>query len=235
MENFSPEDIEILFEDERFIVVNKPAHLVVHPYRGRGVPKTKQSLMALTRDKIDQLVYPIHRLDGPVSGPVLFAKKGRYVKLAQDVWHAESTKKVYTALVKGILPVSGTYDFALKEKGGFFKKAITNFEPIRPYGETTLVEVEILTGRKHQIRRHFARRNHNLLGDVKHGRGNLNTFFKEHYGLDRIFLHCHQLSLEIDEQTSINISCPMPCELLEVLEKLEKNPFSLCQLPQSFN
>lgn len=220
-----PSDIELLYESDEFVVANKPAHLVVHPYRGRGAPKSEGSLMALVRDKLGKLVYPIHRLDGPVSGPVLFALKGKYVPLAQDVWHSEETKKNYTALVKGVLPVSGVYDFDLREKGGFNKKAITQFDPIRPYGDCTLVEIDIKTGRKHQIRRHFARRSHNLIGDVKYGRGPINHYFKENYGLDRLFLHCHKFKLTLTNGQIIDTLCPLAPELNEVLARLDKKPF----------
>lgn len=222
---WQPSDIELLYESDEFVVARKPAHLVVHPYKGRGAAKSEGSLMALVRDKVGQLVYPIHRLDGPVSGPVLFALKGKYVPLAQDAWHSEDTKKCYQALVKGVLPVSGVYDFELREKGGFKRKAITIFDPIRPYGDCTLVDIEIKTGRKHQIRRHFSRRSHNLIGDVKYGRGPINHYFQEHYGLNRLFLHCHKFKITLSNGVLIDVDCPLDEELNDVLAKLGKNPF----------
>ncbi|MFZ8932442.1 MAG: pseudouridine synthase, partial [Bacteriovoracaceae bacterium] len=110
-----------------------------------------------------------------------------------DIWKDDETKKYYITLCKGTLDEPGEFNFALKDDNGNEKQSRTTYGPIYSFGDITLCLVQIFTGRKHQIRRHFSRRCMNLLGDTTYGKGKVNHFFRDHFGLGRIFLHSSRL------------------------------------------
>ncbi len=211
--------IKILYQDKYFIAVEKPINLLVHPYKKES--NERDHLMKQVKAQTGLYLYPIHRLDRPVSGVVIFGLAGEYVKEVKNIWHKPSTQKRYIALVKGILSKAGEFSFSLQKEDKSLQEAITLYKPIQTFLESTLVEVEIKTGRRHQIRRHFARRCHNILGDKKHGQGKLNKKYLEFIGLDRIFLHAKTLEFThpyTDEL--ITIESPLPEALQECLKKL---------------
>jgi tRNA pseudouridine65 synthase len=174
--------------------------------------------MKMLRDQLDgQWVYPVHRLDKPTSGVLLFALDSHTAKLMCEQFASHTMQKTYIAIARGYVAESGTIDYALKEKldkisdkdSSKFKEpqeAVTDF---RCLGQVelnakvgiydtvrySLVELKPHTGRKHQLRRHMKHINHHLLGDTKYGRGEHNKFIREEYGMNRLLLHA--LSLEI--------------------------------------
>ena len=214
------QEIPVLYRDEHIIVVHKPAGFLVHPYKSRSA--ARETLMSLTRDQIGQYVYPVHRLDRPVSGAVVFGLTGEAVKLIKDRWHTPETKKHYLALCIGTPPSEGKFTFPLKDKWKRPQSAHTEYFPYYDFdGEYTLVKVQIFTGRKHQIRRHFSRRMHNLVGDTAHGNGKVNNYFREKYGLQRIFLHAYQLEfIHPYENKKVSVIAKIPDDLKSVLVKM---------------
>ena len=212
--------LELLFKDQNICVINKPSGYVVHKTRGMGdSPVILQEL----RDQIGETVFPVHRLDRPTSGCLIFSLSEKVTSRLQEELQSGSSIKKYMALCKKGLPSEGTFDGELTSEKGVKQTAITHFRVVQEFERMSLVELEILTGRKHQIRRHLSRSGHHILGDVQHGKGWLNRAYREKYGFHRLFLHCHFLSL-IHPVTGerLNISCPLSRELEELLEALEK-------------
>lgn len=212
-----PEDIEILYQDENLIIVDKPSWLIVHPFKRFHHERT--NLMKLVRDRLDQYVYPIHRLDRQVSGPIIFGLNSNAVKEIQAEWHSEQTKKEYLTLCKGQLEGNGQFNFPLRDKK-FKKKSLTLYRVLANLDDSTLARVEIKTGRRHQIRRHFSRRMHNIVGDRRYGHKDLNDHYLSEYGLERIFLHAFKLRLHNPwTKKIIEVKSPLPSELRSVLQK----------------
>jgi len=176
------------------------------------------------RNQTGHYLYPLHRIDRPVSGIVTFALSSEAASKLKLIWHEQSVKKEYLALVKGNLSGPGSFNFDLTNDKKVKQKAITHYIPVQNFGEwNTLVKVSIETGRKHQIRRHFSRRCHQVVGDTAHGKGKLNRLFREHYNLHRIFLHSSFFSFKHPYTSEIiNISCPLPPLLRDTLLHLEQ-------------
>lgn len=210
----------ILYEDEHYIAVNKPPNLLVHPYKKET--NERENLMAMVRDELGHYVYVINRLDRPVSGIVLMGKSQEPVRKIKDIWNTNLVQKKYLALARSQFLEPGIFDFPLKNEQKVFKKAKTVYHPLKLYPDSTLMEVEIFTGRNHQIRRHFSRTVRHLLGDRKYGKKKYNDHYLEHYELSRIFLHSHRLSFfHPYTQERIIIDCPLAPDLCEVLKKME--------------
>lgn len=215
-------NLNILFEDENLIAVDKPSGLLIHPHP--QLKNVKENLMMQVRDHLNHYVYPIHRLDRSVSGVVLFGKNSEIVPLVQDKWNTEQTKKYYLGLTKGVIESPGIFDFALQDENKVKKDSKTSYWPLLNFEFNTLVKIQIHTGRHHQIRRHFSRRMHQIIGDTAHGKGKTNRMFREHYALHRIFLHSyklifpHPLTME-----RMQVTTELPSELCSVLDKLRLN------------
>lgn len=214
------QDVPILYRDEHIVVVHKPAGFLVHPHKSRSA--ARETLMSLVRDQIGQYVYPVHRLDRPVSGAVVFGLTGEAVKLIKERWHTPETKKQYLALCIGTPPEEGKFTFPLKDKWKRPQSAHTEYYSCYDFGgDYSLVKVQIFTGRKHQIRRHFSRRMHNLIGDTTHGNGKVNNRFREEFGLERIFLHAYSLEfIHPYEHKKVSVKADLSDDLKNVLLKL---------------
>lgn len=169
------------------------------------------------RNQIGQRVYPLHRLDKPTSGVLLFALSPEIAKRMGQQFESNSVKKNYLAVVRGYAPESGVIDHALKEeldkmtdrKARLDKPAqdaLTEFTRLAtveipvaidryPQSRYSLVEAQPKTGRKHQIRRHMKHIAHPIIGDAKHGKGNHNRYFATHFGADRLLLACIEMEV----------------------------------------
>ena len=207
-------EISILFEDEYLVAIHKPAGLLVH--RSYLARKERFFAMQLTRDKIGAHVFPVHRLDRPTSGVLLFAKSSQVANLLCKQFAEHQVNKEYIALVRGNMLEAGILDYPLKEEmdkvGDKFAKldkpaqeAITEYQPLLnteiPFASGRyqssrfgLVRLNPLTGRKHQLRRHLAHLRHPIIGDSTHGDGKQNRFFREHVQLNRLWLIAKKLS-----------------------------------------
>ncbi len=181
---------EILFEDRDLIVIDKPAGLLsTHTHlAGRAAREgqlTAENLLnAYVRKgqtKSQKCVYLVHRLDRETSGVMAFAKSARLAEALRENWNA-LTEKIYVARVEGVLTeASGTFTSYLKDDPKTLrvssvradvpgaKKATTLWRRVRVVGEATEVEVSLKSGRKNQIRVHFAEAGHPIVGDVKYG------------------------------------------------------------------
>lgn len=210
---FAEFELEILYRDAYLVAINKPSGLLVHKSM---IDKDEiYYAMKMLRDQIGAWVYPVHRLDKPTSGVLLFALDSDTARLLSEQFSKHTIEKKYLAVVRGYTPESGVIEHALGEKLDKIvdKKAQQNKEPqeaITHYKRVARVEinaavgrydtvryslVELLpkTGRKHQLRRHMKHINHHMLGDTKYGRGEHNKFIRKHYGVHRLLLHAKSL------------------------------------------
>ena len=213
MEAAAPE-IEVLFEDEYLVAIHKPAGLLVH--RSYLARKERFFAMQLTRDKVGCHVFPVHRLDRPTSGVLLFAKSSDIARDLCEQFANHTIEKHYLAIVRGNMHESATLDYPLKEELDALgdkdvdpdkaaQDAVTFYQPLLnteipyssgryPTSRYALVHLMPHTGRKHQLRRHLAHLRHPIVGDTTHGDGKQNKFFREHFKINRLWLIAKKLS-----------------------------------------
>ncbi|MCK8047086.1 tRNA pseudouridine(65) synthase TruC [Shewanella sp. 1CM18E] len=206
--------IEVLFEDDDIVVIHKPAGLLVH--RSYLARRERFFAMQLTRDLVGCHVFPVHRLDRPTSGILLFAKSSEMANVLCEQFAAHTVDKEYLALVRGNMHEAATLDYPLKEEldelgdkdvdpNKAAQDAVTSYKPLLnseipfPSGRYAtsrygLVHLSPHTGRKHQLRRHMAHLRHPILGDTTHGDGKQNKFFRTHFGVNRLWLIAKKLS-----------------------------------------
>ncbi|MCA1769564.1 MAG: pseudouridylate synthase [Halomonas sp.] len=196
--------LRILHLDEHLVAVHKPAGLLVH--RTALARGESEFLLQRLRDQLDQRVYPVHRLDRPTSGVMLFALAPEIAKRLGEAFTERQVTKRYLAVVRGIGPVADRLEYPLREEDGSRPKAempameaITEIRrldsvelPVQvdryPHSRYSLMEARPLTGRRHQIRRHLSQRGYPVIGDAKHGKGNHNRFFAERLDAPRLLL-----------------------------------------------
>ena len=208
--------LEILFKDESLVAINKPSGLLVH--RSPIDQYETRFAMQMTRDQIGQHVYPVHRLDKPTSGVLLFALSSEVASLLSKQFTATTMNKTYWAVVRGYTNNSGVVDSDLQEeqdkmtdkladKDKPAQSAITHYErlattelpyPVGRYDSVrySLVSLKPKTGRKHQLRRHLKRIFHPIIGDTTHGDGKQNTFLRQQFGLSRLMLHAKSIEFK---------------------------------------
>ncbi len=213
MENADPEHLEILYQDAYLVAINKPSGLLVHK---SPIDKHEtQFALQLVRDQIGQYVYPVHRLDKPTSGVLLFALSSEIAKVMSEFFRSNDVQKEYIAVVRGYIDESGHIDYPLKQmldtkeqkKLGIIKEAQeaeTVYERLAtvelpyavsryPVARYSLVKLLPKSGRKHQLRRHMKHIFHPIVGDTKHGRGEHNQLFREKFDCHRLLLHAQKV------------------------------------------
>lgn len=210
--------LEILYQDEELVAVNKPSGMLVH----RGWANDKVVAMTELRDQIGQWVYPVHRLDRGSSGVLLFALSSEVAAALGHAFTERLVDKYYLALVRGVPEESGLIDHEIaKKEGGPKVPAQTEYRRLGVSGRYSLVEAKPRTGRLHQIRRHLKHISCPLIGDVRYGKGEHNRHFRDHYDLHRLALHCHGLALRHpmrDER--LELRAPLPEDLASALLSL---------------
>jgi tRNA pseudouridine65 synthase len=206
-----------LYRDDAIVVVDKPSGLSVH----RGDDQSSTFALNLTRDAVGAWVYPVHRLDRPTSGVLVFALSSEHARTLQTAFEERRVDKTYWALVRGHPPERGVIDSPMeKREGGPEVEARTEFQTLHVCERVrlSLVEARPKTGRRHQIRRHLRRINHPVAGDVRYGKGAENRSYRVDIGLYRLALHA--LELGFDHPTTLRPMCfrsPLPTDLLAPL------------------
>lgn len=207
--------LEILYQDKHLVAINKPSGLLVH--RSPIDRHETRFAIQLLRDQIGQFVYPVHRLDKPTSGVLLFTLDKESAQRISEQFRDHSTQKHYLAVVRGFTEVEGIIDHPLTEKLDKIsdknrsqepqaQEAITHYNRLAtveiPYAvgryersRYSLLHVRPRSGRKHQIRRHVKHLSHHLIGDTKYGRGEHNKLFREHFDCHRMLLHARTLEI----------------------------------------
>lgn len=188
--------IDVVFEDDSLLAINKPAGLAVH--EGRTVSKRYSLLGILETQYRDRGIKPqlVHRLDKNTSGLLVVAKNQQTASELESCFETGKVDKEYLCLVVGRLQMNeGKIDFSLRGRDDKPVRALTRFRVIKRFAEVTLVRVAIETGRLHQIRLHFAKLGYPVVMDDQHGDFGFNKRFRKEFGLKRQFLHAEKLKL----------------------------------------
>ncbi|SIS91183.1 RluA family pseudouridine synthase [Alicyclobacillus vulcanalis] len=209
--------IQILYEDDEIVAVNKPAGVLTHPAEGEYKTSLAVQVEAYVYDHGGDGAFraaPVHRLDRNTSGVVIFAKTARAAKAWADALQRGEVEKEYLALVEGEwqgegrLAVEVVRDGPLTrvvERGG--KASETAYEVVASSRGTSLVRLRLLTGRTHQIRVHMAHLGHPLVADRKYG---ARPVPGEHF-----YLHARRVTWD-----GIDVTAPLPDRMVEKLRSL---------------
>ena len=240
MNNTQTEPLEILYQDAYIVAINKPSGLLVHK-SPIDKHETRFALQEL-RNQIGQYIYPVHRLDKPTSGVLLFALSKEIAQMMGEAFRNNEVKKEYIAVVRGYVDDKGVIDHPLKEmldsraqkERGITKEeqeAQTEYECLErvelpyavsryPVARYSLVKLLPKSGRKHQLRRHMKHIHHHMIGDTKHGRGEHNRLFREKFECHRLLLHAKQLSF-VHPVTQVSLC--IDAKIDETMQGLFKN------------
>ncbi len=207
------EPLDILFQDNCLVAINKPSGLLVH--RSPIDKHETRFALQLLRDQIGQRVYPCHRLDKPTSGILLFALDEETQRCINTQFETHCVTKIYQAVVRGHTPSEGAIDHPLKIMQDFRSQApkaiaqdaLTRFKTEEHFelpiacgryssSRYSLITLMPTTGRKHQLRRHMKHLSHPIIGDTTHGNGAHNRLFRQHLKTSRLMLHASALVLK---------------------------------------
>ncbi len=228
-----PIPLEILFENEDVLVVNKPAGMVVHPAPGNESGTLVNAVLAHVPDLegVGGMLRPgiVHRLDKDTSGVIIVAKNDRAHRFLQEQFKHRRTEKVYLALVDGAPPTPDgrieapigrdtTHRQRMKVvPPGKGREAVTVYHTVERFREHTLLEAHPLTGRTHQIRVHLAFLGCPVVGDTVYGRR------RPTLPIGRHFLHAYRLTITLPgEREPRTFEAPLPPELQAALEEARK-------------
>jgi 23S rRNA pseudouridine1911/1915/1917 synthase len=233
-----PIPLDIRYEDEDIVVINKPAGMVVHPSIGHESGTMVNALLAHCPDIAgiggERRPGIVHRLDKDTSGLVVAAKNDRSLRFLQEQFKRREVKKIYLALVEGSMTPS---EFKIDAPTGRdprerkkmavipagssarSREAITFVSVVEHYGveneECTLVSCRPVTGRTHQIRIHLAHAGYPIVGDRVYGHRKQRLLTARH------FLHAAKLSIQRpSDRTNLTVQAPLPPELQSVLDTL---------------
>lgn len=197
--------LEIVYQDDHLIAINKPHGLLVH--RSAIANDAKEFALQLLRDQINRHVSPVHRLDRKTGGLLLFAfEKDVEIAMHQQFQNGQVQKK-YLAILRGHSPDQLDIDYPLAKENGTIQEAFTSFVTLKraeldvPFGKYqtsrySLAEASPTTGRMHQLRKHFAHIFYPIIGDRKHGCNKQNRFFKEQWEMTTMLLHASELAFK---------------------------------------
>ena len=231
--NFSLKD-NIVYEDDNLLIVNKPRGLLLQ----QDGDNSHESLDKIVGDYLKMVAMPAHRLDKDTSGLCVFAKNKKTAdELGKFFNDHTQIEKHYITLVSGVIDEDGVVDAPLRKsferkkmvvaplKSGA-KSAITKYHVLEKYKDYTLLDVQLLTGRTHQIRAHMSYIRHHVVGDIKYGDYKINNVFKREFVFENQFLHAYKLKF-LDIKGPLNylknqeFSCKLPQELEEILKTLD--------------
>ena len=207
--------MEIIYQDENLFIVNKPSGIASIPERAGSA----QNMLAVMQEQTGEKVFVVHRLDKEVSGALLFAKNPQTHRDLCGLFERREITKHYLALLHG-LPYTdnGEINLPLKQFGSGRvgvsvegKACKTLYTVLRRWKFYALADVQIITGRRHQIRAHFYAIAHAIVGDTRYGDKNLQAHFP------RLMLHSHEMEFQYAGKT-IKVTVPPP-ELFETVIK----------------
>lgn len=226
--------LPILFEDDYFIAINKPQGMLAHRTR---ISEDTVFVMQTLRDQIGAPVYTIHRLDRATSGVMVYGKSAESAESLAALFREKSIGKKYLAIVRGWTDDRGSIDYAVRDQdkpGAELLQAVSHYRTLGrselPHAigykyktaRFSLVEVEPETGRRHQIRKHFAHILHPVIGDKRHGDNKHNMYFWNTLHLPRMLLHAWELTFEHPVSGELQrIHAPMDALFMQALAILE--------------
>ncbi|MDO4382412.1 MAG: RluA family pseudouridine synthase [Clostridia bacterium] len=222
--------LDIIYEDNDIIVVNKPKGMVVHPANGNPDGTLVNAILAICKNSLSGIggeLRPgiVHRLDKDTSGLIIVAKNDKaHINMSEQI-KERNVKKTYIALVRGNVPEEeatinmpigrSTKDrkkMAVTKNG---KQAITHFKVLKRYSKYTLLEIKIETGRTHQIRVHMAEIGYPVVGDAVYSNG------KNEFGIEGQMLHAYKLEfMHPITNKHMELTAPLPQYFEEILKKL---------------
>lgn len=231
--NLIPESIplDIIFENENLLVVNKPAGMVVHPAAGHATGTLVHAALAHSPEMEgiggEQRPGVVHRLDKDTSGLILMAKNDRTHRFLQDQFRQRKVKKTYITLVDGHPPTPiGRIEAPIGRDAKSRKKmavvspakgrqAASEYKTLETFPNHTFLEVQPVTGRTHQIRLHMAFLGCPVTGDTVYGHR------KPTIPIDRHFLHAARLEIQLQGESTVRtFVAPLPKELQNILDQL---------------
>lgn len=230
--------LQILYQDDDIVVVNKPAKMLVH--RSWLDRHECNFVMTTLRDMLQRQVYTVHRLDRPTSGALLFALSSHAARVLSMQFTAQAVHKSYIAIVRGYLADSGRIEYALKHKLDKIadkytspnkapESAITDYACLAttemPFVSTTryatsrysLMHLVPVTGRKHQLRRHMTHLFHPIVGDTTHGDTAQNYAVATHTGVSRLLLHAYALTFNNMHGQPVRVTAPLDADFRRVM------------------
>lgn len=223
--------LEILYQDEHLVAINKPNGLLVH--RSPIARNTDVFAVQELRNQLNCHVYPAHRLDRKTSGVLLFALNKEILSSLQQGFANKKVQKTYWAILRGYTEDSGTIDYSLTNDKGASQKAVTHYKTLEqteipvPFGKHdtsrySLVEASPITGRMHQLRKHFAHILHPIIGDRPHGCNKQNKLFLEKWEMGNMLLHARTLQFThpILEKT-LTVEASLPAEFRRMMKTLQ--------------
>lgn len=212
--------VRLLFEDDRYLAVSKPPGLLVH--RTPLDAHEPENLRDLLRDYTSERIDPVHRLDKPTSGVLLFGKDPAAIDACKRQFESRDTEKRYLAVVRGFVEHDGCIGKPLpKGMTGVPKVARTSYRslgvcvlpyPISRYpsARISLVDCTPHTGRYHQIRLHFRHFRHPIIGDSQHGDKPQNRAFAAHTGTPGLLLHARKFSFAHPDGGRLTLTAAPP-------------------------
>ena len=224
--------VDIVYEDNDIIVVNKPKGMVVHPANGNPDGTLVNAIMAICKDSLSGIggeIRPgiVHRLDKDTSGLLIVAKNDMaHVNMSEQIKRHE-VKKTYIALVRGVVKENeATIDMPIGRSNSDRKKmavtkngknAVTHIKVLKRYDKYTLLEVNIETGRTHQIRVHLAHIGYPVIGDYIYSNG------KNEFGIVGQCLHAKSLEFKHPiTGEDMKLEAPLPAYFKNVINELDK-------------
>jgi len=229
--------MQILHLDPYLVAVNKPAGWLVH--RSAIDRHETRIVLQQVRDQLGRRVYPLHRLDKPTAGVLLFALDADTARIMTERFAAGDVHKRYLAIVRGHLPEQDVIDHPLAEEQdettdrladqdkppqqavtGYRRLAVAELPyPVGRYATArySLVQAFPRTGRKHQIRRHMKHIFHPIVGDTTHGDGKQNRLFREKFRCNRLLLAAHGMSFaHPGTDQALDIVAPLDEEFIRI-------------------
>ena len=199
--------LDILYEDDQIVVVNKPPGLPMHQTAEQEDNLVDAGMDYMTRRGTPCKLYPVNRLDRGTSGAVIMAKSSSSAGIYGRQVKESGLDKLYLALVTGSPPEDGTITQALDDK-----ESETRYRIMLRGSRHTLLAVTPLSGRTHQIRRHLEGIGHPVLGDKRYGGGELS-------GCSGFALHSFRTAIVRPDEGPLTVCAPLPAELLELCER----------------
>jgi tRNA pseudouridine65 synthase len=235
------ERLEVLFADEHLVAVNKPSGLLVH--RSPIDRHETRFAVQLLRRQLGRNVYPVHRLDKPTSGVLLFGLSSEAARRMAVILVDHRVEKTYLTVLRGHIEAEGLVDYPLIEKPDRMERrdadAIRDPQPAKtafrrlaevelPHAvgryatsRYCLVEARPLTGRRHQLRRHFKHLCHPVIGDTRYGEGRHNRFFGEQFDCSRMLLAAVELSFPHPFfPGQVTVTAPLDACFAKLLDRL---------------
>lgn len=237
--------LDILFQDESLVAINKPHGLLVH--RSAIANDAQEFALQLLRNQLNQWVNPVHRLDRKTGGILLFALDKQTEIAMHQRFSDNRVMKKYLAVVRGHTPDTEDIDYPLRKENGTLQEAFTSYITLDrcelPIGlgahstsRYSLVEASPKTGRMHQLRKHFAHVHHPIIGDRPHGCNKQNRLFKEHWEMTTMLLHASELSfIHPHTNTTVTITAPLQAEFSRMLELMNWRLAENSELDRKFD